>query len=166
MRRDRVPVVEAAVLRILRRDLDASTRAQLDGQATGVELNDHARLAVDETKRAVVPRGDHAIADGVIPPAEAHRRLRAVPGVGVWTAAEVAQRALGDADAVSVGDYHLSDVVGWSLLGGPLDDAGMVELLEPLRPHRYRAVRLIERTPGAGKPRFGPRMSIQDHRAH
>ncbi|MEP6799561.1 MAG: DNA-3-methyladenine glycosylase 2 family protein, partial [Lapillicoccus sp.] len=40
-------------------------------------------------------------------PGEARARLRAVPGVGVWTAAEVAQRALGDADAVSFGDYHV-----------------------------------------------------------
>ena len=98
-------------------------------------------------------------------PADAERRLRAVPGIGVWTAAEVAQRALGDADAVSVGDYHLSQFVGWAMIGRPLDDAGMVELLEPWRPHRYRVVRLLECS-GVGKPRFGPRMTVQDHRAH
>jgi 3-methyladenine DNA glycosylase/8-oxoguanine DNA glycosylase len=97
--------------------------------------------------------------------AEAHQRLRAVPGIGVWTAAEVAQRALGDADAVSVGDYHLSQFVGWALVGRPLDDAGMVELLEPWRPHRYRVIRLLECS-GSGKPRFGPRLTVQDHRAH
>ena len=97
--------------------------------------------------------------------AEAHQRLRAVPGIGVWTAAEVAQRALGDADAVSVGDYHLSQFVGWALLGRPVDDDGMVELLERWRPHRYRVIRLLECS-GASKPRFGPRLTIQDHRAH
>ena len=97
--------------------------------------------------------------------AEAERRLRAVPGIGVWTAAEVAQRALGDADAVSVGDYHLSQFVGWALVGRPLDDDGMVELLEPWRPHRYRVIRLLECS-GVGKPRFGPRLTVQDHRAH
>ena len=50
--------------------------------------------------------------------------LRRVPGIGVWTAAEVAQRAWGDPDAVSFGDFHIPTVVGWALLGRPLDDAG------------------------------------------
>lgn len=97
--------------------------------------------------------------------AGAERRLRAVPGIGVWTAAEIAQRALGDTDAVSVGDYHLSQFVGWALLGRPVEDDGMVELLERWRPHRYRVVRLLECS-GVRKPRFGPRMTVQDHRAH
>ncbi len=101
-----------------------------------------------------------------LPPAEAEHRLRLMPGVGVWTAAEVAQRAWGNADALSVGDYHLAGFVGWSLLGRPLDDAGMVDFLNPWRPHRYRVVRLLELSPRARKPRFGPRMTIQDHRHH
>ena len=95
---------------------------------------------------------------------DAIARLTAVPGIGAWTAAEVAVRALGDTDAVSVGDYHLAALVGWSLVGRPVDDDGMVELLEPMRPHRAIAVRLIELT--GHKPRFGPRMTIQDHRRH
>lgn len=98
-----------------------------------------------------------------LPHAEAQRRLQVVPGIGVWTAAEVAQRALGDADALSVGDYHLSQVVGWALVGRPLDDDAMVELLEPWRPHRYRVVRLLE-VGGPPTPRFGPRLAIQDLR--
>lgn len=96
---------------------------------------------------------------------DAARRLSGVTGIGPWTVAEIAQRALGDTDALSVGDFHLSQFVGWSLAGRPLDDDGMVELLEPWRPHRYRVVRLLE-VSGAGKPRFGPRLTIQDHRAH
>jgi 3-methyladenine DNA glycosylase/8-oxoguanine DNA glycosylase len=98
-------------------------------------------------------------------PADAARRLSAVPGIGAWTVAEIAQRALGDSDALSVGDFHLSQTVGWALVGRPLDDAGMVALLEPWRPHRYRVVRLLELSP-VGKPRFGPRMAVQDHRGH
>lgn len=70
--------------------------------------------------------------------------LRSLPGVGEWTAAETVQRAFGDSDALSVGDYHLAKLVGMSLLGKPIDDDEMVELLEPLRPHRHRAVRLLE----------------------
>jgi 3-methyladenine DNA glycosylase/8-oxoguanine DNA glycosylase len=96
---------------------------------------------------------------------DAQRRLTAVPGVGEWTAAEVAVRALGDTDAVSVGDYHLAGLVGWALLGHPVDDAGMIELLEPWRPNRAKVVRLVEMS-GASKPRFGPRMKVQDHRGH
>ena len=64
--------------------------------------------------------------------------LRTLPGVGVWTAAEVGQRALGDADAVSVGDFHLASLVGWALVGEQVDDDAMLELLEPYRGHRYR----------------------------
>lgn len=97
---------------------------------------------------------------------DAQRRLMSVPGVGIWTAAEVAQRALGDADALSVGDYHLAAMVGWSLLGRPIDDAEMVTYLEPNRPHRYRTVRLLMVSGQAVKPRFGPRTRVQDHRLH
>ena len=92
------------------------------------------------------------------------RRLRAVPGVGVWTAAEVAQRAWGDPDEVSVGDFHLPALVGWALLGRPVDDQGMLELLAPYSGHRQRAVRLIEAS-GLRKPAFGPRMPVGDIRA-
>ncbi|BBY45064.1 3-methyladenine DNA glycosylase [Mycolicibacterium celeriflavum] len=93
-------------------------------------------------------------------PARARAAMASLPGVGEWTAAETAQRAFGDADALSVGDYHLAKMVGWSLLGHPIDDAAMVELLEPLRPHRHRAVRLLEVSGLAVLPRFGPRMAI------
>lgn len=96
---------------------------------------------------------------------DAAQRLSALPGIGPWTVAEVSQRALGDTDALSVGDYHLSAYVGWALAGRPLDDDAMVELLEPWRPHRYRVVRLLECS-GVAKPRFGPRLTIQDHRRH
>ena len=96
--------------------------------------------------------------------ADAATRLRAVPGVGAWTAAEVAQRALGDPDAVSVGDFHLAGMVGWALVGERVDDDGMLELLEPYRGHRYRAVRMIELS-GLHRPRRGPRYAGRDYRA-
>lgn len=98
-------------------------------------------------------------------PEDARAALTTLPGVGVWTAAEVAQRAWGDADALSVGDYHLSNVVGSTLLGHRIDDDEMVELLEPLRPHRYRATRLLEVSGLARNPRFGARQAIPDLRA-
>ncbi|WP_442790353.1 DNA-3-methyladenine glycosylase family protein [Nocardia sp. CDC153] len=95
--------------------------------------------------------------------ADAAHRLRTVPGIGVWTAAEIAQRAFGDADALSVGDFHLASIVGWTLLDRPIDDDEMVEYLEPLRPHRYRAVRLLGLAGFARKPKFGPRTPYTDH---
>jgi 3-methyladenine DNA glycosylase/8-oxoguanine DNA glycosylase len=90
--------------------------------------------------------------------------LRRVPGIGVWTAAEVAQRAWGDPDAVSVGDFHIPAVVGWALVGRPLDDAGMLAVLAPYAPQRQRAVRYIEAS-GFRRPRFAPRFSPKDYRA-
>ncbi len=96
--------------------------------------------------------------------AEADRRLRSLPGIGPWTSAEIRQRAAGDADAVSVGDYHLPKIVGWTLARQITDDAGMLELLAPYAGHRYRVSRLIE-LGGSAPPRRGPRMSVRDYRA-
>jgi len=94
-----------------------------------------------------------------LPPDEADRRFRSIVGVGPWTSAEVRSRALGDPDAVSVGDFHLPHLVAWALAGEPRgDDARMLELLEPYRGQRGRVVRLLEAS-GLAAPRFGPRMA-------
>ena len=71
-------------------------------------------------------------------------------------------RALGDADAVSFGDYHVAKDVGWALTGEAIDDDALAELLEPYRPHRYRVQRLLELT-GIQRPRRGPRMTPRTH---
>lgn len=98
-----------------------------------------------------------------LPLPAARARLQAVPGVGTWTMAEVAQRALGDPDSPSFGDYHLAKNVGWALVSRrDLDDADLAELLEPYAGHRYRAVRLLELA-GGGAPRRGPRMTLPTH---
>jgi 3-methyladenine DNA glycosylase/8-oxoguanine DNA glycosylase len=109
---------------------------------------------------------------------EADRRLRTIPGIGIWTSAEARQRAAGDPDAVSVGDYHLKNVVGWALAGKDRSsDEEMMELLEPFKGHRHRTTRLIGLS-GQGasvRPnrygsrarapqRRGPRMSVRDYR--
>ncbi len=95
---------------------------------------------------------------------EADRRLQSLPGVGPWTSAEVRQRACGDADAVSVGDYNLPAAVGWALAGRVVDDAGMLRLLAPYAGHRYRATRLVELS-GTRPPRRGPRLAMREHRS-
>jgi 3-methyladenine DNA glycosylase/8-oxoguanine DNA glycosylase len=100
-----------------------------------------------------------------MPAPEARERLEKVPGIGVWTSAEVAQRALGDADAVSVGDFHLPAAVGWALTGERTDDDGMLRLLAPYAPHRHRVVRLLFLGGRARAPRRGPKLPIPDYRA-
>ncbi|WOQ70030.1 DNA-3-methyladenine glycosylase 2 family protein [Microbacterium limosum] len=92
------------------------------------------------------------------------RVLTSVRGVGVWTAAETRIRALGDPDAVSVGDYHLAHEVGYALAGRRTDDAGMLELLSPWAGQRQRVIRLIGAS-GVREPRRGPRLHPEDHRS-
>jgi 3-methyladenine DNA glycosylase/8-oxoguanine DNA glycosylase len=96
-------------------------------------------------------------------PVETDRRLRTIRGIGVWTSAEIRQRALGDLDAVSVGDFHLARLVGWTLAGRIVDDDGMLELLKPYAGHRYQAVRLIELA-GSAPPARGPKVAPRDYR--
>jgi hypothetical protein len=95
-------------------------------------------------------------------PDEADRMLRSQPGIGVWTSAEVRQRVLGDADAVSFGDYHVAKDLGWVLTGTPVDDAELEILLEPYRPHRGRVQALVG-IGGLHRPRRGPRMAPRTH---
>ena len=100
-----------------------------------------------------------------LPAAEAAAKLQTLPGIGVWTAAEVVQRTHGCPDSIAVGDYHLAAYVGAALTGRRTDDAGMLRLLAPWAGHRQRVVRMIGLS-GFRKPTFGPRMTIQDHRGH
>ncbi len=98
-------------------------------------------------------------------PSDALKRLQVIPGVGEWTAAETAQRALGHPDAISVGDYHIKNWVVHFLTGRPRGtDEEMLELLVPWAGQRQRVVRLIELS-GVGTPRFGPRFAPNDIRA-
>ncbi len=95
---------------------------------------------------------------------EADGRLQAIAGIGPWTSAEIRQRACGDADAVSIGDYHLPSVVGWALAGREVDDAGMLELLAPYEGHRHRAS-ILAGLSGSYPPRRAPRMTVRDYRS-
>lgn len=97
-------------------------------------------------------------------PAAVYELLTAIPGVGAWTAAQVGHRALGDADAVPFGDYHLAKDTGWALTGAPLADDEVEAFFEPWRPQRYRVVQLLALMPRTRAPRRGPRLSRQDYR--
>jgi 3-methyladenine DNA glycosylase/8-oxoguanine DNA glycosylase len=125
----------------------------------GVDLRRQRTIRAAAT---VAPRLEECAA---LPAEAALARLRVVPGIGAWTAAETAQRALGDPDAVSVGDYHLPHVVVHLFTGRARgSDAEMLELLAPWAGQRQRVMRLVEAT-GIGHPRFGPRFAYPDIRA-
>ena len=99
-----------------------------------------------------------------LPVDAARARLEALPGVGVWTSAEVASRSLGDADAVSYGDFHVATNVVFALTGETDGtDERLAELLAPWAGHRGRVVRLVELA-GISRPARGPRYSPLDHR--
>lgn len=91
-------------------------------------------------------------------PSQARARLQQIPGIGPWSAAMVTAAAMGDPDAVPVGDFHLPNTVSWALAGEPrATDQRMLELLEPWAGHRWRVVRLAKMSGGA--PKYGPKLS-------
>jgi 3-methyladenine DNA glycosylase/8-oxoguanine DNA glycosylase len=129
---------------------------------------DWHRAGVDGHRSATVVRAARLAARleqaSALPPGEAAALLTTVPGIGVWTAAETLQRSNGDPDAVTVGDLHLPNTVGWALAGRErTDDAVMLELLEPYRGHRHRVCRLL-RTTNVRAPRRAPRYAPIDFR--
>jgi 3-methyladenine DNA glycosylase/8-oxoguanine DNA glycosylase len=160
--------VPAPLPRVRRRPLllpptpEAVLRALAGHGATALGI-DTTRAA---TLREVALLAAHLDTVGSVAPADAggvRNWLEEIPGVGAWTANEVTLTALGDPDAVSIGDYHLKNYVEFALTGAARGtDERMVELLEPFRPHRARAVRFIELS-GVRPPRYGPRMSIPTH---
>jgi 3-methyladenine DNA glycosylase/8-oxoguanine DNA glycosylase len=123
---------------------------------------DHKRQRAIRAAAGVARRLEECV---TMPLPDALARLQVVPGIGVWTAAETAQRALGHPDAVSVGDYHLPNMVVHLLTGRARgSDEEMLGLLAPWAGQRQRVMRLIELT-GIAAPRYGPRFAYQDMRA-
>lgn len=122
----------------------------------GIEMK-RANVIRDVARRAARIQGLVNLAR-----AEARRRLVALPGVGEWTAAKVGLSALGDADAVLVGDFHVPNAVAWALAREPRgSDERMLELLAPYPGHRGRVIRLITAA-GIHAPRFGPGRRTED----
>lgn len=121
--------------------------------AAGVDRS-RARAIVASSRR--MARLEEATA---MPPDRAHQRLVAIPGIGPWTAAIVRRLAMGDPDAVELGDFHLPNTVAWNLAREPrADDRRMLELLAPFAGHRGRVVRLCE-VAGQRAPARGPRLA-------
>jgi hypothetical protein len=129
-----------------------------DWHRFGVDLR---RQRTIRAAAAVASRLEESVA---MPRAEALARLQLVPGIGPWTAAETAQRAMGHPDAVSVGDYHLPSAVVYAFTGRRRGtDEEMLELLAPWAGQRQRVMRLIE-SAGVMPPRHGPRFNFTDIR--
>jgi 3-methyladenine DNA glycosylase/8-oxoguanine DNA glycosylase len=95
-----------------------------------------------------------------LPVDEVTTKLELLAGIGPWTIGSVLATALGDPDAVAVGDYHLKNIVAFNLCGAPRgSDEQMLELLAPYAGQRGRAVRLVL-AGGRRPPAFGPRRRI------
>ncbi|MEM9658398.1 MAG: hypothetical protein AAF961_08560, partial [Planctomycetota bacterium] len=83
--------------------------------------------------------------------------LRGIRGMGPWTIGHLRGNGLGDADAEVLGDYGHPKQVGYFFDGEPCgDDAQMLRLLEPYRPHRFYVLTLLVKG-SPGPPRRGPR---------
>ncbi|MFC7788488.1 DNA-3-methyladenine glycosylase family protein [Microbacterium sp. MAHUQ-60] len=125
----------------------------------GVEPSQARTIARSAMRGPAIERAVLAASGG-----DAYNRiLTSLPGIGPWTSAETRIRALGDPDAVSVGDFHLAHEVGYALTGSRTDDDGMLELLAPWTGHRQRVIRLIF-SAGIPEPRRAPRLAPEDHR--
>ena len=104
-------------------------------------------LGIDERRAttliaaARVARRLHGLADA--PLADAQRILQTIPGVGPWTVSCLSAFTWGDPDTVITGDSGIPSLIASTLTGARrADDAAMLKLLEPYRPHRYRVLRL------------------------
>ena len=92
---------------------------------------------------------------------EASAKLQLLSGIGPWTIGAAVGPALGDADSIPVGDFHLPNMICFALAGKSRgSDAEMLELLEPYAGQRGRVIGLLGMD-GNTPPKFGPRQRIQ-----
>ena len=104
-----------------------------------------------------IARHAHRLAEVTeLPLAAAYARMRAVPGLGPWTVNGVARTALGDPDAIVVGDYWISHSICSYFTGRPRgSDEEMLALVERWAGQRGRVERLVHLS-GHRVERFGP----------
>ena len=147
---------DAPKLAVLPPPKTLATLASFQLREAGVDGKRSAALQ-EATKRAA--RLERLVIEGSA--VEARRILQLLPGIGPWTAAESTRVAMGDPDAISVGDYHVPNLVAWNLAGEPrANDERMLELLEPYVGHRARVVQLLMAS-GTGAPKYGPRIALR-----
>jgi len=119
----------------------------------------HERGIERSRARALVAVARHArrMAEVVdLPLPEAYARMRAVPGLGPWTVNAAARLALGDPDAITVGDYWISHAVCSFFTGRARGtDEEMLALVERWTGQRGRVERLVGLS-GHRVQRFAP----------
>ncbi|MEM6928856.1 MAG: DNA-3-methyladenine glycosylase 2 family protein [Myxococcota bacterium] len=99
-----------------------------------------------------------------LPPDEVDAHLRALPGIGPWTAAVTRLTVLGHPDALPLGDPNLPNMVAYVLAGERrASTERMLELLEPYAGQRGRVAKTIKAV-GPKPPRRGPKPDRRDHR--
>jgi 3-methyladenine DNA glycosylase/8-oxoguanine DNA glycosylase len=109
----------------------------LDLRSVGLD----AQRARTLTNAAVVASRLQRFVDAPI--AKARPALSSIPGVGEWTISCLSAFTWGDPDTVIVGDSGIPSMIASAVTGERrADDARMLEILEPFRPHRYRVLRL------------------------
>ncbi len=119
-----------------------------------------------ETKRAealrTVARHAQRIEEwAALAPVQAAQKLHLLRGIGPWTIGSALGPALGDPDAVPVGDYHIPNMVSWALARRARgNDEQMLQLLAPFAGERGKVIRLLGMD-GHAAPKFGPRQRIQ-----
>jgi hypothetical protein len=113
-----------------------------------------------EALRTLGRHAGHLWAWARLPAEQCAAKLSLLRGIGPWTIGSALGPGIGDPDAVAVGDFHLKHHVSYALAGEPRGtDERMLELLEPYRGQRGRAVRLLG-LGAARPPAFGPRQRI------
>jgi AraC family transcriptional regulator of adaptative response / DNA-3-methyladenine glycosylase II len=83
--------------------------------------------------------------EGAMAPEEVRRRLLALPGIGPWTAAYVALRALGEPDAFPASDLGLRRALGEA--GQPLGERALEQRSKAWQPWRGYAALLLWSVP-------------------
>ena len=108
--------------------------------------------------RAVAKHAEKLWAWAELSIAEAEAKLALLPGVGPWTIGSVMSSAMGDPDAVAVGDFHLKNLVSYALAGEPraTDDAHAGAAVAVRRPARQGCAVAAARRPFATGLRAPP----------
>jgi hypothetical protein len=113
-----------------------------------------------EALRALGRHAGHLWEWSDLGPVACAAKLSLLRGIGRWTIGSALGPALGDPDAVPVGDFHLKHAVCFALAGEPRGtDERMLELLAPYHGQRGRVIRLL----GLARHRYparGPRRRV------
>jgi AraC family transcriptional regulator of adaptative response / DNA-3-methyladenine glycosylase II len=123
----------------------------VDADLRGIGVTGARTLAIQALARAVA--GRTLVLDGSRDVVETIAALRALPGVGDWTAQYVAMRALRELDALPAGDLGLTKAL--SRKGKRLTRGDVLRTSERWRPFRAYAVMHLWRTLGSSTPDAG-----------